>query len=102
MGTPKRRRGRSGGVSTEALACRPPMARREHRQRFWAAIADGLSSEEAGVAAGMSCVVGVRGLSSEWRYGCAVLPCPAVWALPVVRRPVEPVRWSVRSPMWIN
>jgi IS30 family transposase len=39
---------------------RPPVGRREHRQRFWAAIASGLSSEEAGVAAGVSAPVGVR------------------------------------------
>jgi IS30 family transposase len=36
------------------------VARREHRQRFWAAIADGLSSEQAAVAAGVSPAVGVR------------------------------------------
>jgi IS30 family transposase len=36
------------------------VGRREHRQRFWAAVACGLSSEEAGVAAGVSRVVGVR------------------------------------------
>ena len=39
---------------------RPPVARREHRQRFWAAIAKGLTSEDAGVAAGVSPVVGRR------------------------------------------
>jgi IS30 family transposase len=39
---------------------RPPVGRREHRQRFWAAIARGLSSEEAGIAAGVSAPVGVR------------------------------------------
>jgi IS30 family transposase len=39
---------------------RPPVARREHRQRFWAAIARGLSSENAGVAAGVSPAVGSR------------------------------------------
>jgi transposase, IS30 family len=39
---------------------RPPVARREHRQRFWEAIARGLSSEEAGVAAGVSPAVGGR------------------------------------------
>jgi IS30 family transposase len=36
------------------------VARREHRQRFWAAIAGGLSSEQAGLAAGVSPAVGVR------------------------------------------
>ena len=39
---------------------RPPVARREDRQRFWAAIADGLSSEQAAVAAGVAPAVGVR------------------------------------------
>jgi hypothetical protein len=36
------------------------VARREHKQRFWEAIAQGLSSEEAGVVAGVSPAVGVR------------------------------------------
>jgi IS30 family transposase len=36
------------------------VARREHRQRFWRAIADGLSSEDAGVVAGVSPAVGTR------------------------------------------
>jgi IS30 family transposase len=39
---------------------RPPVGRREHRQRFWAAIARGVSSEDAGVEAGVSAAVGVR------------------------------------------
>jgi IS30 family transposase len=39
---------------------RPPVGRREHKQRFWAAIARGLSSEEAGSTAGVSPAVGVR------------------------------------------
>jgi IS30 family transposase len=39
---------------------RPPVARREDRQRFWASIAKGLTSEDAGVAAGVSPVVGTR------------------------------------------
>ena len=39
---------------------RPPVGRREHRQRFWAAIARGLSSEDAAVEAGVSPAVGVR------------------------------------------
>ena len=39
---------------------RPPVARREHRQRFWEAVARGLSSEAAGVAAGVSPAVGTR------------------------------------------
>jgi IS30 family transposase len=39
---------------------RPPVVRREHRQRFWEAIAKGLSSEDAGVVAGVSPAVGTR------------------------------------------
>jgi IS30 family transposase len=39
---------------------RPPVARREDRQRFWAAVSRGLPSEDAGVAAGVSPAVGVR------------------------------------------
>ena len=39
---------------------RPPVGRREHRVRFWAAIARGLSSEAAAAEAGVSGPVGVR------------------------------------------
>ncbi len=39
---------------------RPPVARREHRQAFWEAIARGASSEDAGVEAGVSPAVGSR------------------------------------------
>jgi IS30 family transposase len=39
---------------------RPPVGRREDRQRFWAAIARGLSSEDAAVQAGVSQPVGTR------------------------------------------
>jgi IS30 family transposase len=39
---------------------RPPVARREHRQRFWQAIARGATSEDAGVIAGVSPAVGTR------------------------------------------
>jgi IS30 family transposase len=39
---------------------RPPVGRLEHHQRFWAAIARGLSSEDAAVQAGVSAAVGVR------------------------------------------
>jgi IS30 family transposase len=48
---------------------RPPVARREHRQRFWAAIARGVSSEDAGVAAGVSPAVG-----SRWFRECGGMP----------------------------
>ena len=39
---------------------RPPVARREHRQAFWEAIARGASSQDAGVEAGVSPAVGTR------------------------------------------
>jgi len=39
---------------------RPPVARLEHRQLFWAAIARGLCSEDAAARAGVSAAVGVR------------------------------------------
>ena len=39
---------------------RPAVARREHRQRFWAAIARGIPSEDAGIEAGVSPAVGTR------------------------------------------
>jgi IS30 family transposase len=39
---------------------RPPVARREDRQRFWAAIRRGLTSEDAAAEAGVSPVVGTR------------------------------------------
>src|ERR1700733_3312077 len=39
---------------------KPPMGRREHRGRFWAAIALGVSSESAAVEAGVAAVIGVR------------------------------------------
>jgi IS30 family transposase len=39
---------------------RPPVARREDRQRFWVAIARGMPSEDAGIEAGVSPAVGTR------------------------------------------
>jgi transposase, IS30 family len=39
---------------------RPPGWRREHRQRFWEAIAGGVSSEEAAAVAGVASAVGAR------------------------------------------
>jgi hypothetical protein len=39
---------------------RPPVARREDRQRFWSAIAKGLTTEDAGATAGISSAVAGR------------------------------------------
>ena len=50
---------------------RPPVARREHRQRFWEAIASGATSEDAGVVAGVSPAVGTR----WFREAGGMAPC---------------------------
>jgi len=47
----KRRRSQDSGRAPMRSPGRPPVARREHRQLFWAAIARGGSSEDAGVDA---------------------------------------------------
>jgi len=60
MGSGKRRRADRALRSPMPSPGRPPVARREHRQRFWEAIALGLSSEEAAVVAGVSPPVGTR------------------------------------------
>src|SRR5215203_3997335 len=60
MGSSRRRRSHRAGRVPMRSPGRPSVARREHRQRFWAAIADGLSGEQAAVAAGVSPAVGVR------------------------------------------
>lgn len=60
MGERKRRRADRALRPAMRSPGRPPGWRREHRQRFWEGIAHGLSSEEAGVAAGVSPAVGTR------------------------------------------
>lgn len=56
----KRRRADRAGRARMYSPGRPPGWRREHRQRFWAAIARGASSEDAAIEAGVSVAVGVR------------------------------------------
>ncbi|QQR45031.1 IS30 family transposase [Myxococcus xanthus] len=60
MGNNKSRRADRAGRPPMSSPGRPPVGRREHRQRFWEAIARGLSSEDAGRGAGVSPVVGCR------------------------------------------
>ena len=60
MAAKKRRRADLAGRPAMRSPGRPPGWRREHRQRFWEAVAGGLSSEEASVAAGLSPAVGTR------------------------------------------
>ena len=80
MGTPKRRRSDRAGRPLMRSPSRPPGWRREHRQRFWAAIARGATSEAAGVEAGVSPAVGVRWfgittqLATDRRRRAAELP----------------------------
>src|SRR5260370_31978278 len=54
--------GRLGAAGRQPMRSpgRPPVAGREERQRFWAAIARGLRSEDAAVEAGVSPAVGTR------------------------------------------
>ncbi len=60
MGAGRRRRADRAGRGPMRSPGRPPVGRREHRQRFWEAIARGLSSEAAAVVAGVSAAVGTR------------------------------------------
>ena len=59
MGERRRAADRAGRPAMRSPG-RPPIGRREHRQRFWAAIARGVSSEDAAVQAWVSAAVGVR------------------------------------------
>jgi len=60
MGTRRRRRADRAGRPPMRSPGRLTVGRREHKRRFWDAIARGSSSEEAGAAAGVSPAVGVR------------------------------------------
>ena len=60
MGGWRRRRSDRAGRPAMRSPGRPPAGRKEHRLRFWAAIARGLSSEAAAAEAGVSAAVGVR------------------------------------------
>src|SRR4051794_41530173 len=55
----KRHSDRSGRDALQSPG-RPPVAQREDRRRFWAAIAEGQSSEDAVSVAGVSPAVGTR------------------------------------------
>lgn len=60
METGRHRKSGRAGRGPMRSPGRPPVGRREHRQRFWDAIARGLSSGDAGLAAGVSAPVGTR------------------------------------------
>lgn len=57
---PRRRASDLAGRAPMHSPGRPPVARREHQEQFWKLIAAGLSSEESGVACGVSMAVGTR------------------------------------------
>ena len=59
MNIRKRRSDRSGRAPLPSPG-RPPVAGRDERRRFWAAIAAGMASEDAAVEAGVSQAVGTR------------------------------------------
>src|SRR6516162_7939630 len=58
--TRRRRRSDRSGRAPLFSPGRPPVAGREERRRFWAAIAAGVTSEDAAVGAGVSQAVGTR------------------------------------------
>src|SRR5512144_2410710 len=60
MGRPPGWAARATGRPAMRSPGRPPVAGREDRQRFWAAIARGVSSEDAAAEAGVSPAVGTR------------------------------------------
>ncbi len=60
MGRPQGWAAKATGRPPMRSPGRPPVARREHRQAFWEAIARGASSEDAGTEAGVSPAVGSR------------------------------------------
>ncbi len=68
MTTRKRRSDRSGRNKLHSPG-RPPTARRENYQQFWASIAAGCSTEDAAIDAGVSPAVGVR-----WFRGAGGMP----------------------------
>src|SRR5947207_9115011 len=60
MGRPRGWAAAAAGRPAMRSPGRPPVAGREGLQRFWVAIARGMSSEDAGIEAGVSPVVGTR------------------------------------------
>ena len=60
MGRPKGWASERTGRPVMRSPGRPPAGRREHRVRFWEAVARGASSVEAAAEAGVSAIVGVR------------------------------------------
>ncbi len=72
MGEKRRAADRAGRPAMRSPG-RPPVGRLEHRQRFWAAIACGVSSEDAAVRAGVSPAVGVGWFREGGGMPCVTL-----------------------------
>jgi IS30 family transposase len=77
MGAKRSRRSERAGRPAMRSAGRPPVGRLEHRQRFWAAITRGLSSEEAAAVAGVSAAVGVRWFREGGGMASVMLAAPS-------------------------
>ncbi len=75
MGTGKRGSDRAARPATPSLG-RPSVGRREHRQRFWMAVARGLSNRDAGIEAGVS-----AGLGARWFQEAGGMPSITMGAL---------------------
>jgi hypothetical protein len=60
---------------------RPSVARREHRQRFWKAIALRLSSEDVAVVSGVARDMLQGPPVTSMRMHCGCLYLPATWRL---------------------
>ncbi len=58
--TPRKRRSHRSGRAPLPSPGRPPAAKRSELQRFWLGITQGMTSEDAALAAGMSQPVGTR------------------------------------------
>jgi IS30 family transposase len=76
MGKKKRAADQAGRPAMRSPG-RPPVGRLEHRQRFWTAIARGLSSEDAAVVAGVSAAVGVRWFREGGGMATVTLAAPS-------------------------
>jgi hypothetical protein len=98
MGERKRRKPDPAGRTRMRSPGRRPAGRREHRPRFWAAIARGPSCVDAAVEAGVSAVVRPV-VSGGWRDAAVCVPGLAVGALSIVRRAVGD-RVVARPEVW--
>jgi hypothetical protein len=58
--SPRKRRSQQSGRAPLSSSGRPPAAKRSELQRFWLGIAQGMTSEDAALAAGLSQPVGTR------------------------------------------